>query len=439
MSLLSEVLGLAHFVLALCAAGHAVLYQRQARGAALWCVVVFLVPWVGPVLYLLLGINRISRAGRTRRELAELNSAWSEGNQVTPLVSGDIAYPAMLAAIGRAAHTIYLSTYIFDSDTAELRFCDALAQAVRRGVQVRVLIDAVGARYSRPSAVRALQSAGVKAALFLPTRTPWRWPYANLRNHRKLLIVDGEQGFIGGMNIRQCCLLALDPVGATLDVHFAVRGPVVVDMERLFAGDWEFSTGERLECPERAIDATGQCRARLVHGGPDRPEEPIRWLHLAAVVRAASRVRIVTPYFVADEDVITALCAASAAGVRIQIILPAVSNLRAVGWASRGCWAPLLRRGIEIRLSPPPFEHTKVMLVDDELAIIGSANWDERSFRLNFECSLECRDPALVAKLSGMVAERAQASRPVSLNELSQRPLLGRLRDRVAWLALPYL
>ncbi|MCA9653810.1 MAG: PLDc N-terminal domain-containing protein [Myxococcales bacterium] len=434
------VLWWTHAVAAVVATGHATLVHRQARGAALWITLIWMVPWLGPLLYLLLGVNRIPRPARARRLLVELSDFhWSEGNEVVPLVGGDAAYPAMIDAIEGARESVSLSTYIFDDDRAGAMFRDALTRAVRRGVEVRVLVDAIGAQYSRPPIITSLRAHGVTTARFLPTRMPWRWPYANLRNHRKLLVVDDRLGFIGGMNIRESCMLSWELPRPTRDLHFSVAGPIVRDMALLFASDWAFSTGELLAKPPLPAPGGGGGRARLVYGGPDRADEPIRWSKLAAVVRAASRVRIMTPYFVPDEDVVTALCAAASAGVQVQIILPSVNNLRLVAWASRGTWLPLLARGIELRLSPPPFEHTKLMVIDDDLAIIGSSNWDERSFRLNFECDIECRDEALVASLRRLLDERVAASREVTLDDLRRRSLAAVLRDRTAWLALPYL
>lgn len=162
-------------------------------------------------------------------------------------------------------------------------------------------------------------------------------------------------------------------------------------------------------------------------------------MKLAAVVRARHRVRIMTPYFVPDEDVVTALLAAMTAGVQIQVVLPSLNNLHLVSWASRACWRRLIARGVEIVLSPPPFEHSKLMLVDDDLAVVGSANWDERSFRLNFEADIECCDRALVKCLDAMIDARIAGVTPVSLADLDGASLATRLRDGTARLALPYL
>lgn len=434
-----NVLALLHAAVALGASVHVILHHPQARGAALWLCIIWLVPWLGPVFYTLVGVNRVHRKARFASPAETPSGTWTEGNQVRLLDGGDAAYHAMIADIDQATKAVYLATYIFDNDRAGALFLRAFERAIGRGVRVCVLIDAAGARYSTPSIVRALRRAKVEVRRFMPTATPWRWPYANLRNHRKVMVVDEQFGFIGGMNIRERCMASLAPIGLTRDLHFRVHGPIVAHLASLFVSDWLFSNGEPITLRSPPVESSGVSAARLIDAGPDHVDEPIRWLKLAAVVRASRKVRILTPYFVPDEDVVAALCAAASAGVRIQIVMPVLNNLRLVAWASRACWPRLVARGIELVLSPPPFDHSKVMIVDDDVAIVGSSNWDERSFRLNFEADLEIRDPELVRKLDATIDGRIAGSRPVSLDDISSWSLLTRLRDGTARLALPYL
>ncbi len=434
-----NVLALLHALVAVVASVHVALHHPQARGAALWLFIIWLVPWLGPVVYTLVGVNRVPRRARGTLEHQSKRDEWTQGNTIDVLDGGDAAYEAMISAIHRAKKSVRLLTYIFDNDRAGALFLRAFEGAMARGVVVHVLIDAAGARYSNPSMVRALRRVKVDVARFMPTATPWRWPYANLRNHRKLMVVDDELAFIGGMNIREDCMQSLAPSWPTRDVHFQVRGPLVSRLASLFASDWSFAKGEQLAVSSAITAREGESSARLVYGGPDQLDEPIRWLKLAAVVRASRRVRIVTPYFVPDEDVVAALCAAASAGVRIQILMPELNNLRLVAWASRACWPRLLARGIEITLSAPPFDHSKLMVVDDDLAIIGSSNWDERSFRLNFEADVEVRDRLLVEQLDELIDARLVGAHTLTLEETERWSLLSRIRDGTARLALPYL
>jgi cardiolipin synthase len=347
----------------------------------------------------------------------------------------------MLAAIDQARDTVLLSTFLFDNDRAGHRFADAMAAAVARGVEVRVLVDAVGARYTFPSILGRLRRHGVQARRFSPSLVPWRMRYANMRSHRKLMVVDGEVGFTGGLNIREACLLALQPARPTLDLHFRVEGPVVAEMQRTLCEDWEFTTGESLSGDRffPPLELRGPVLARALADGPDSDHDPIRWHKLAAVARARERVRIVTPYFVPDPGIVSALNIAARNGVRVDVVLPSVNNLRVVSWASTALLWQVLEHGCRVHLTVPPFDHSKLLLVDDDLATIGSANWDARSFRLNFEFDLECRDRALAARLHQIVDDRMVGAREITLADVDARPIPIRLRDGIARLFAPYL
>ena len=458
-------------VVTLLAGAHALLRKRDVRSAIGWFGLITLVPGIGAILYVLLGINRIRRrALRIRAEMpryrlppriepaapSELGSELVElsrlvqtvtrrpllpGNQVDALEDGDVAYPAMLEAIASAEHSVALATYIFDDDPAGRRFVEALVAAHRRGVTVRVLIDDAGARYSSPPIDIALRKHGVVVARFLRAWMPWRMPYLNLRNHRKILVVDGRVGFTGGMNIRHGCCLAESPKRPVRDLHFRLRGPVVAQLMEVFAEDWEFSTREALSgelwFPELA--PVGGTLARGIPDGPDEDLHTLRWTLLGAIGRAKRSIQIVTPYFLPDEPIVTALSVAALRGVRVDIVLPERGNLLPVQWAM---WAELwkvLEHGCNVWLTPPPFDHSKLFVVDALWALIGSANWDPRSLRLNFELDVECYDRELSAALSALVDVRVAAARRLERDELVDLPMPARLRNGVARLFTPYL
>jgi cardiolipin synthase len=451
---------------ALFTSAHVVLYKRDARAAVAWAGLVWLTPLIGAGLYWLLGVNRIHRrAVRLRRERGARSSAASAiagsapvdarlgalahagerlarrplvaGNAVEPLENGDAAYPAMLEAIEGARRSVALATYIFDDDPAGERFVAALGRAAARGVAVRVLIDAVGARYSWPPVIRRLRRAGVPVARFLPTWLPLA---PNLRNHRKLLVVDGEIGFTGGMNIRHGHVLGDAPAHPVRDLHFRLTGPVVAQLQGCFAEDWAFATGEVLgEIGSPAPLPGGSVVARAVSSGPDDDFEVLRHLILAALASARRSVRVVTPYFVPDAVLITSLDLAALRGVAVDLVIPARSNIRLAQWAASALLWQILRHGCRVYLSPEPLDHTKLMLVDESWALIGSANWDARSLRLNFELNVECHDPALAARLAGLVEARIAAARRIELADVDARPLPVRLRDGIARLFAPYL
>jgi len=347
----------------------------------------------------------------------------------------------MLAAIESAKTSVSLATYIFDNDPAGRRFAEALGRAVARDVQVRVLIDDAGARYSWPSIVGELKRAHIPVARFLPTLAPWRLTTMNLHNHRKLLVVDGGIGFTGGMNIRQGNLLAEKPKKPVRDLHFKVEGPVVAQLQETFANDWAFCTKEILNddawFPE--LKDAGNVIARTIPDGPDGHLEKVRWTLQGALSCARSTVKILTPYFLPDHALVTALNLAALRGVQVDILLPALNNLPYVHWASRAMWWQVLERGCRIWLTPPPFDHSKLMIVDNHWVFFGSANWDPRSLRLNFELNVECYGRAFADEMEALLEKKLLGATQVTLESVDRRPLPVRLRDNVARLFTPYL
>ena len=363
------------------------------------------------------------------------------GNDIRPLLNGDDAYPEMLAAIDGARRSVALLSYIFDSDRAGQPFLEALAGARDRGVEVRVLVDDVGSRYSRRNMVRELQSAGVVAASFLPTRVPRLFKYANLRNHRKILIVDGRIGFTGGTNIREGHWLSLSPDYPVQCVHFRLKGPVVAQLQEVFVVDWAFAAGEQLQgeiwFPE--IARAGPIWARGIPDGPDEDFEKLSDAIQGALATSMKTVHIVTPYFLPETALIHALNVTAMRGVDVRIYLPEKNNIALVNWASTAMFWQLLEKGCRIFLTPPPFDHTKLLLVDGVWSLIGSTNWDPRSLRLNFEFNVECYDDALATQLQDLIDVKAQNAREVTLDEVDGRRFLIRLRDGLARLLTPYL
>jgi len=263
----------------------------------------------------------------------------------------------------------------------------------------------------------------------------------NMRTHRKILVADGRVGFTGGMNIRVAHCLQRQPPNPVQDIHFRVRGPVVTQLQEVFADDWLFTTGEALRgdswFPE--TESAGQVLARGVTDGPDENFEKLLWTLLGALSIARHSVRIVTPYFLPDPAVVSVLNLAAMRGVQVDIILPSRINLPFVLSASRAMWWQVLQHGCRMWLTPPPFDHSKLMLVDGCWVLLGSANWDARSLRLNFEFNLECYDAELARRLDQWVETKRTGARRVTLEDVDGRSLPARLRDGTARLLTPYL
>jgi cardiolipin synthase len=452
--------------LAILVSMHVLLRKRDVGSAIGWIGLAWLSPLVGSAIYFVFGINRVERrARRLRRDLhrdlrpknppdSEIpdhlvplevaarqisNRAAEEGCDIQPLENGDAAYPAMLEAIAAAKTSVALASYIFRDDLVGKRFSEALIAAHRRGVAVRVLIDGIGGGYFSSATYHRLRRAGVPAARFMHSTQPWRMPFLNLRSHKKILVIDGARAFTGGMNIATQNLVRENPPHPVRDIHFRVTGPVVAQLMEDFARDWSFVTEEDLEgevwFPAAAI--AGPAIARVITSGPDRDLEKIGFVLLEAIAVARKTIRIMTPYFLPDERFISALSLAALRGIEVDIVVPAVTDHRLINWAFPANIGPLLRSGARVWRNPPPFEHTKLMVIDGVWCLIGSTNWDMRSLRLNFELTIEVYHSDLPARLEELILKRMGDR--LYTEELSRRAFPIRLRDSAARLGLPYL
>lgn len=456
-----------HIVLSALVTVHVLLRKRDVGSAIGWIGLAWLSPFLGSALYFLLGVNRVRERARTLKRpqhdgeagfahafprhdegaLAAIDRTASRltrrtaepGNTVTPLHNGDEAYPRMLAAIDAAVTRIGLSSYILRDDAAGGPIIDGLIRAHRRGIAVQVLVDGIGSGYLWSPAYRRLQKAGVPVARFMHSPLPWNMPFLNLRSHKKILVIDGRAGFAGGLNIGRENLLRTDPPDPVRDTHFAFQGPIVAQLGEAFARDWRFVTGGELPAwdPVPAAAGAGEVAARVVTSGPDQDLEKIEFVSLQAITCARRSVRIMTPYFLPDERLVTALALAALRGVEVDIIVPERSNHRFVDWGMRAHVGPLLAAGCRIWYNPQPFDHSKLMVVDGGWSLVGSSNWDTRSLRLNFELDVEIYDLATADVMTRIML--AKRGRELSTAELSQRSLPIRLRDAAMRLLLPYI
>jgi cardiolipin synthase len=375
--------------------------------------------------------------------LARLGSAvtgWplTAGNRVDMLGDAEAIFSAMVAAIDAAREYVYFATYIFDAGPLGQRFAAALTNAARRGVDVRVLLDGFGEWYSLRRASVLLRDTPVRFARFLP---PQLWPLSvsiNLRNHRKSLVVDGTDAFTGGINIRDRYLADL-PADRISDLHFRLAGPVVTQIETVFLRDWHFATGDRLTAARHAPEPCGGALCRVVADGPDGELDRLTALFTGAIGSARQRVAIMTPYFLPPRELVAPLQAAAMSGVDVAVVLPARNNLPYVHRATRHMLWELLKRGVHIYYQPPPFVHSKLFYVDDYYAQIGSANFDPRSLRLNFEMNVEVYDRDTVTRLAEHFESIRGRSTAVTLAAVDGRRLTTKALDGAAWLFSPYL
>ncbi len=446
------------------------LTKRDIGSAVGWAGLAWVSPYFGGALYFVFGINRVRRRARKLRGPADdANEQEAEaaarpddhlsplevaartitrrpalaGNHIAMFIDGDEAYPAMLAAIAAAKTSVALSTYIMRDDEAGGRFIDALSAARQRGVAVRVLLDGIGSGYFRCPAAARLAALHVPVRRFLHSPLPWRMPFLNLRTHKKVLVIDGAIGFTGGMNIAYQNMVARRPPRPVRDTHFRVAGPVVGQLMEAFAEDWAFASNEALEgqawFPDigeaDTDDPTGT--ARIVTSGPDADLEKIEMIVLAALACARHSVLLMTPYFLPEERLITSLALVAMRGVAVDIVIPERSDHRMVDWATRANVGPLLDQGCRLWRNGPTFDHSKLLVLDGEWCLLGSQNWDMRSFRLNFELNMEVYHSDLARRLEAHIKSRRMA--PITRAEIEDRSLPLRVRDAATRLLLPYL
>lgn len=447
---------------------HALLYKRDPRAAMGWIMACLFIPYVGPIAYFLFGINRVRSRGKeiqhrfphvgyeasgrpalsSRRGDLGLRDAGlritgrelSHGNAVSPLINGDEAYPAMLEAIAGAKERVFLATYILKLDDTGREFADALGAAAARGVDVRVLIDGFGEFYAFRNVAKALRKRGVRTARFLPPRIFPPSVYMNLRNHRKILLADQTVAFAGGMNIGEDNRARGEVPREVADVHFALRGPVIAELGNLFRGDWHFATdGTDPVITEEPGEPAGEMDCRIVPDGPNEELDSLAATIRTAISTARHSVDIMTPYFLPDRDLMASLVSAALRGARVRIVLPGKNNLPYMHWANRNALGELLRWDIEACYQAGPFNHAKLLCIDDAWSLIGSANLDSRSLRLNFELGIEVFSEELSGRLREYFERSVEGSRRITWKDLENRSLAIRLRDSAAALMSPYM
>lgn len=455
-----------HMILAIAVTTHVLFHKQDVRSAIGWMGLAWLSPIVGSLLYVVFGINRVrNKAYRIaerqqvlrrrsfpvppprRDHLAPLERAIGAitgrpaqpGNTIELLHDGDAAFPAMLAAIAKAQTSIAFSSYIFANDRAGAQFIAAFGEARARGVEIRILIDGIGGGYFYAPAAAALRRHGISVARFIHSFLPWRMAFLNLRNHRKILVVDGACAFLGGINVSAGHILKDKPHHPIRDVHFHVTGQVVSQIMEAFAADWIFTTSEELTGDKwfPRLQSTGAAEARIISSGPDQDNDKMEIMFLQAIGCAQHVIKIETPYFLPEDRLITALTLAAMRGVEVHVVIPSHSNHAIIDWATLAHVEPLLEAGGHIWQAPKPFNHAKLLTIDGRWSLVGSANWDVRSMRLNFEINMEIFDTDFASQIDAEIEQNM--STRLTLEKLQHRPLMIRLRDRAARLLMPYL
>jgi cardiolipin synthase A/B len=451
--------------------GWIVLQKREPVATLSWLLGLALLPYVGFAIYHLLGPQKIQRQ-RLRRarsrlegdtlgnavcsaacspealELAKLAQgstglAPSTARDVRLLIDGAAKYDALIEDIGLAQHHVHLEYYIFTPDRSGTALRDALVDCAGRGVRVRLLLDAIGSGKCSHVFLSPLIDAGAELAWFHPTRfwKFWSRPWLNMRTHRKIVVIDSRIAYTGGINITDDENERLRSE-AYRDLHLRIEGDAVRALQLVFAEDWVYVTGQRdfISDIARTLPEAlaGAISAQVLTSGPDSSWEAIHRLHVSLIHAARERVWLVTPYFVPGEAAMMALTSAALGSIDVRLMVPRMSDSRLVTLAARSYYDDLIAAGVKIYEYGPRMLHTKALLVDDASVIVGSANFDHRSFRLNFEVSVLFQDRGLGEQMAKLIggeftnAPRVRADR--------RRPLFGsRLPEALARLMSPLL
>ena len=365
----------------------------------------------------------------------------SEGNKIDLLINGEAKFPEVLKALEQATHHIHMEYYIFSYDGLGKKIVDVLVRKATEGVEVRIILDDFGSANNKKM-VRRLRKAKIKAHRFMPVSFPLL-AQANFRNHRKIIVVDGKIGFEGGINLDERYLNNGKHKLYWRDTHIKVEGPLVNLLQLKFLLSWHFTAKMKFPFEQpyfgNRFEKPGNATATLVASGPDSPRPYCMEAILAAINQAKKNIWIVTPYFIPTDQIITALQIAATNGVEVKMILPGKSDSHIVKHASLSYIKPLLRSGIRIFLYQKGFMHAKTMSFDEQVAIVGTANMDTRSFYINFEIAAVIYDKKVCKQLDDSFIQDLERSKEVILKEWSKRSLYKRLLDSVCRLLTPLL
>lgn len=466
---------------------HSLQRQRNASSTLLWIFVAWSFPVVGPLIYLCFGVDRVHDRGfekylagqrllnarattqktapfaywhnpTTIPHASDLQRSMNRvldallpehpahpDNAIQPFTSGAEAYPKMLAAIRSAKKHIHLQSFIISTDSISREFMDTLATCAANGVQVRLLYDRFGSTrahltgfFHKYNRMKNIQVAGWTQAN--PLKRQFQ---INLRNHRKVLVVDGQKAFFGGINIHDENT-ANAPDGPIRDYHFCLEGPMVQELQYSFLRDWHFITNENPAglLSEEYFPQTspvGGLTARLVNSGPSTKKDVAIETFFNAIALAEKQILAVTPYFVPPAEILRALHSAALRGVDVQLIVPKKNNHRYAGFACHALYQELLRAGVRIYERRPPFMHAKALVIDGELSLIGTANLDNRSLTLNYETSAVIYGAQFADAMKNVIHEDIGHSDEIILEEWRKRPAYRQMLENLALLMAPVL
>jgi len=452
---------------------HVLLHKDDVKSSIGWIALVFLSPFLGTALYIFLGINRVRRKGARLRKknispekypykiIEDISKnlpvnykqfltfgynvypqLFVSANSIKPLQNGVGAYPEMIKSILEAKKEVLISSYIFDSDAETDKFLEAFKTAIKDGASIKVLVDGIGTlKFFHRSIEKKLATIkGLEYSVFLPPHIPVSMPFVNLRNHRKIMIIDGKVAFFGGMNLSKKNILINDLKNGVLDITFKIKGPIIKQILEVFENDWEFSTGKKFQSLSKNCFATkvDTIPARIIPDGPNNKNGIIELITHGAINVAVKKILITTPYFLPENNILTALKMAAMRGVEVEIVIPEKTDYTFISWAVESNFFYLVENGVKIYRTPRPFDHSKIFIIDDEWIFVGSANWDVRSFKLHFESNIEIFSKNLAKELTEIVEIKKKKATLTTTEESKNLSFLKRIRNNAYRLLTPY-
>ena len=454
-----------------------VMERRSPMSTWAWLMVLILVPVIGVPLYVLLGRTKVKRqimrGATATRQLSRIamlldcppslvgarvdlrdvepqtarlvvgmgGTLLRGGNRVAVLQDGPETFEAMAGAIARAERYVHLELFIFHPGQIGERMRHLLAEAAGRGVEVRMLFDAFGSIRLARSYLEPVLARGGQQAFFAPVRFSRVRKRPDFRNHRKVMVVDGRVGFVGGLNVMDEYVAGTRPDTPWRDTHLQVEGPVVHDLERVLNESWFMTTNELLATSRHYETAArvGDSAVQVVTSGPEDDWPMTEKVFTSSIFAAKSSLNLTTPYLVPTDSVLSALATAALRGVEVRLLVPAHGDHTLVHWASRSYYPDLMEAGVRIFAFGPRMVHAKTMSVDHRFCLVGTANLDIRSFQLNYEVGAMVYDADVTAAVDRAFARDVAASRELDLDEFRRRPYLQRVRENTARLFSPLL
>ncbi len=446
-----------------------------------WLMVVTFIPILGIVLYFYFGKNYRKEKLFSRKELADSEQIkmlaryqpddkadtnyWAdeavagkshimkmlynsekvlltERNRLKILVNGKVTFEHIIAELEKAGKHIHLEYYIIEDDHIGNEIRNILICKAQEGLEVRVIYDDIGCWSLSDQYIRSLKDAGVKVFPFMPVRFPFFTNKINYRNHRKIIVIDGKVGFVGGLNIADRYISGSEELGPWRDTHLKIEGEAVYSLQSVFLLDWYFVSKRNIHDQDKyfpPVQIDDQHLMQIVASGPDSDWASIMQTFFSAIATAKSYIYISTPYFLPNESIFTAMRTAALSGVDVRLLLPVNSDSKLVTWSSLSYVGPLLDAGIKVYLYKKGFTHSKLMMVDDVFCSIGTANMDIRSFDQNFEVNALIYDQRITIAMRNIFMNDIKDLKCININDWDDRPRWVVFRESVARLFSPLL